>query len=172
MRWVVGSILRLIAFGLIWLGLSDASPDNFSYGAISVIAATALSLVLLPPGPPNLRLWPKRIWGTLVLAGWFLQQSVLGGVDVARRAIQPRVDVEPEIIDVTVGLPHGPGREVCYLLMNLLPGSMVQRVHDTDDQTVTEIHTLSVDLDPERQWETLQSRVQRAFQVDRIDSEH
>lgn len=164
MRWVLSSILRLLGFGLIWLGLSDASSDYFGYGAVSVVVATALSFALLPPAKPRIAQWPKRIWGTVLLAGWFLQQSVLGGIDVARRAVTRRIDVAPEIVGVTVALPEGPGRELCYLLMNLLPGSMVQRVRETDEQTVVEIHTLSMDLEPGRQWQKLQARVQQALQ--------
>lgn len=165
MRWTISSLLRLLGFGLTWLGLSDASSDNFSYGIISAAAATALSLVLLPPAAPQFKLWPKRLVGTALLAGWFVQQSVIGGIDVARRAITPRIDVSPEIFDVGIDLPPGAGREVCYLLMNLLPGSMVQRVRETDDQTVAEIHTLSAELNPQQQWERLQTRVERAFQT-------
>lgn len=166
MRWIVSIVLRMLVFGLIWLALSDASPDYLSYGVVSTAAATALSLAIMPPATPRIRRWLARVWGTIRLAAWFLQQSVIGGVDVARRALKPQVDIAPEVVDVDVELPEGSGREVCYLLMNLLPGSMVQRVRDSEDQKIAEIHTLSLTLNPEQQWQRLQLRVQQAFQTE------
>lgn len=165
MNWIIGVVLRFTVFGLIWLALSDADPANFSYGIVSAGAATALSLALLPPHSPRFRRWPARVWGTVRLAGWFLQQSMIGGVDVARRAVSRPVDVEPAVVEVPVELPQGAAQQLCFLLMNLLPGSMVQHVKQVDGQTVAEIHTLSLDLEPLRQWNRLQQRVQQAFQT-------
>lgn len=165
MKWIIGGVLRFLVFGLIWLALSDADPANFSYGIVSVAAATALSLALLPPGTPRFGRWPARMWGTVKLVGWFLQQSMIGGLDVARRAISRPVDVEPAVVEVPVELPDGAAQQLCFLLMNLLPGSMVQHVKQVNDRTVAEIHTLSLDLEPKQQWDTLQQRVQQAFQA-------
>lgn len=172
MRWAISTLLRGMVFGVVWVALSGASSDTLVYGIVAVIAATALSLGLMPPGQPQPKLWFARSWGTIVLAAWFLQQSLRGGLDVARRALTRRVDIAPEVVDVDVELPEGPGREVCYLLMNLLPGSMVQRVKTTEQHTVAEIHTLSTDLKPQDQWTRLQDRVQQAFQIQRLDSKH
>lgn len=165
MRWIVSAVLRLSAFGLVWLGLSAADPAQLPYGIIAVLAATALSLALLPPAQPSIGRWPARIWGTVVLAAWFLQQSVIGGIDVARRAIWPTVDIAPAVVDVDVTVPAGPAQQLCYLIMNLLPGSMVQHVKMVDGNLVAEIHTLSLSLEPAKQWDTLQHRVQQALQT-------
>lgn len=170
MRWIISTLLRVVVFSIIWVALSGASGDMLVYGIVAVIAATALSLGLMRPGQPQPKRWPARVWGTIVLAAWFLQQSIRGGIDVARRALTRRVDIAPEVVDVDVELPEGPAREVCYLLMNLLPGSMVQRVRTTELGTIAEVHTLSMDLNPEDQWQRLQDRVQQAFQVDKHDS--
>lgn len=159
MRWIYGGVFRLVVFGVIWLALSEADPTQFVYGLFACATATAVSLWLLPPNEPTIRRWPRRVWGTVMLAGWFIQQSFTGGVDVARRAIRPTVDVEPEIIDVVVELPEGAAQQVCLVLMNLLPGSMVQHTREVNGQTVAEIHTLSRELEPEKQWARLQNRV-------------
>jgi multicomponent Na+:H+ antiporter subunit E len=165
MKWVVGSLLRFAVFGLVWLALSGADPANIPYGVIAVAATTALSMALLPPAQPTIRRWPARLWGTLVLVAWFLQQSIIGGFDVARRAVWPKVDIEPAVVDVHVTLPQGPAQQLSLLLMNLLPGSMVQHVKYVEDKPVAEIHTLSLDLEPKKQWAALQHRVQQAFQT-------
>ncbi len=165
MRWMISAILRFAVFGLVWLALSAGDPAQLPYGVIAVAAAAALSMALLPPAHPSIRRWPARIWGTTVLAAWFLQQSVVGGIDVARRAIVPTIDIAPAVVDVDVTLPPGPAQQLTFLLMNLLPGSMVQHVKEVDGRPVAEIHTLSMDLKPQAQWDTLQHRVQQAFQT-------
>ena len=165
MKWVLGALLRFAVLGLVWLALSGADPANLGYGVVAAAAATALSMALLPPAEPGVRSWPARLGGTILLVGWFLQQSVIGGVDVARRAVWPTVDIAPAVVDVDVTLPDGPAQQLSLLLMNLLPGSMVQHVKEIEGKPVAEIHTLSMDLEPQVQWETLQRRVQQAFQT-------
>lgn len=106
----------------------------------------------------------------ILLAGWFLGQSAAGGVDVARRALGRRPDIEPAVVRAPVDLPEGHARQLAMLLMNLMPGSMIQRApgstgHDAaasagGDQV--ELHTLSVSLDPAGQWSRLQRRVAQA----------
>ena len=165
MTWVLSAVLRSMVFAGIWLALSDADPSNVVYGGISVALVTGLSLLLLPPKPAAFRRWPARVWGSIVLAGWFLQQSVIGGIDVARRAMTRPVDVDPTVVEVNVTLPEGAAQQLCYLLMNLLPGSMIQHVKKLGDQTIAEIHTLSIELEPKTQWHTLEDRVAQAFQL-------
>ena len=100
-----------------------------------------------------------------MLAAWFFQQSVVGGIDVARRAILPTVDIAPAVVAVEVTVAEGPDQQLCYLLMNLLPGSLVQHVKTVNGKPVAEIHTLSLKLAPAEQWDTLQHRVQQALQT-------
>jgi multicomponent Na+:H+ antiporter subunit E len=79
--------------------------------------------------------WPVRLARPLALvrfAGWFLVQSVRGGVDVARRALSPSLPIEPELLELTTRLPPGAARVLLADVTSLLPG------------------TLSVDLDGDR----------------------
>lgn len=168
MTWLLSAVLRFLVFASIWLALSKADPANLAYGGMSVALVTGLSLMLLPPKAPTFRHWPARVWGTVLLVGWFFQQSVIGGVDVARRAMTRPVDVEPTVVNVAVALPEGAPQQLCFLLMNLLPGSMVQHVKRVDGHTFAEIHTLSIDLGPKEQWLKLQYRVAQAFQTGEV----
>jgi multicomponent Na+:H+ antiporter subunit E len=54
----------------------------------------------------------------------FLRQSVVAGVDVARRALDPRLPLHPGFVVYPVGLPRGPARHVFTTLMSLLPGTV------------------------------------------------
>jgi len=160
--WVVSGLVRAGLLSLGWGVLSGADTDYLAYGVVSVLLATALSLVLLPPeGPLRWRVWPRRVWFTLVLTAWFLMQSARGGIDVARRALVRPVDIAPAVVLAPIVVPLGHARELSLLLMNLMPGSMVQQVVIESDKV--QLHTLSLQLDPAEQWARLQGRVHAAF---------
>lgn len=169
MRFVVSGVVRAAVLGLLWVFLAGWDADYALYGVVSVAAATALSLALLPPrARPEPARWPQRVWFSLILVLWFLWQSGRGGVDVARRAVSPTPDIEPTVVVAAVRLPHGHARQLAMLLMNLMPGSMVQRGPRPGDQDhhgdeVVELHTLSEALNPAEQWYQLQLRAGRAF---------
>lgn len=174
--WASAFLVRGLLLGLVWIFFAGWEADYAVYGVISVTAATALSLGLLPPsGPARITRWPRRLWFSLVLAGWFIGQSVAGGVDVALRALRRTPDIEPAVVRAPIQLPAGHGRELALLMMNLMPGSMAQRVTDgagtaaeegADGPVVeareVELHTLAEELDPARQWAQLQRRVWKA----------
>lgn len=168
----VSVVLRGALLALLWVAVAGWTADYAAYGLVSVGLAVALSLACLPPRAVNLRSWPAQGWGFVVLGGWFLWQSVRGGVDVARRAVRPTPDIAPAVMTTSLDLPAGPARQVSLILMNLMPGSMVQRLVTESGQAAdgpdaeaghVELHTLAAELDPVRQWEQLQHRVGRAF---------
>lgn len=174
MRRVIAVAVRAALLAGVWLLLSRGAADYLAYGAVSVAGATALSLALLPPGPLEARSLPRRAAAAASLAAWFLGQTVIGGVDVARRAVRRVPDVEPAVVTAPLILPEGSRRRLALLLMNLMPGSMVQRIREGGSPAdgpargdgpaggdVVELHTLSPALDPAGQWEALQRRVER-----------
>ncbi|EEW50683.1 hypothetical protein HMPREF0290_0771 [Corynebacterium efficiens YS-314] len=179
MRTVAGIVVRVVLFALVWVALAGWDPGYATYGIVSIIAATALSVVLIPPGRADIRAWPRRGWALLRLVGWFLRQAIVGGVDVALRAVRRTPDIDTAVVVVPFTLPPGPGRETAMLLMNLMPGTMVQqavavdkdgRLTDADCPgavaTGVELHTLSEDLAPARQWAELERRVAATYGVE------
>lgn len=174
MKWVTALVLRATVLGVVWVSFAGWDLAYLGYGVVSVAAATALSLALLPPSQPDIRRWPRRVWHSLVLAGWFLGKSVSGGVDVAIRALKPTPDITPAVVTVPVAVPPGPARQLALLLMNLMPGTMVQQVVDDSDLpadspgarvTAAKLHTLSRSLAPEQQWQQLERKVAAAYGV-------
>ncbi|WP_300345043.1 Na+/H+ antiporter subunit E [Nesterenkonia sp.] len=188
-RLAVSAVLRGVPLGLLWVALAGWNADYALYGVVSAAAAAGLSLVLLPPQRlPQLRRWPRRVWNGLMLAGWFAGQSAQGGVDVAVRALRRTPDIEPVTVRAPVVVAEGPARELAMLMMNLMPGSMIQRgpfpagstrgagavspsrtgvsaqdPHQRRPQELVELHTLSPELDPAVQWRQLQQRTAAAF---------
>ena len=111
--------VRAVGFLVFWLMLSGVDPADLPAGAVAVAAATWASLRLLPPSMTRVR--PAAV---AELSLRFLRQSVVAGVDVARRALDTRLPIHPGFVVYPVGLPPGPARSTCTTLMSLLPGTV------------------------------------------------
>jgi len=111
--------MRVIGFAILWLMLAGDSPADLGAGAVAAVAATWVSLHLLPPSRSRMR--PVAFARFAVR---FLQQSVIAGVDVARRAFDPRLPLSPGFAVYPVGLPPGSGRNMFTALMSLSPGTV------------------------------------------------
>ena len=107
---------RLVMQSVIWLIL--AGGEALLLGAVVVPAACWLSFRLLPATG---RLRPGQLVATALGFAW---QSLLGGVDVARRALDPRLPLDPGWIDVEVDLPDG-GKVALGGELSLMPGTLV-----------------------------------------------
>jgi multicomponent Na+:H+ antiporter subunit E len=106
---------RAAILALIWLALTRGEATLL--GAAALPAACWLSLRLLPPHRP-LRLLPL-----VATAPAFVWRSLLGGIDVARRALDPRLPLNPGWIEVAVDLPDG-GRVALGGQLSLMPGTL------------------------------------------------
>ena len=113
------AVARVIGFFVLWIMLIGGNPADLGTGAVAALAATWASLRLLPPGTNRVR--------SVALIGLtlrFLRQSVVAGVDVARRALDPRLPLHPGFLVYPVGLPRGPARHMFTTLISLLPGAV------------------------------------------------
>lgn len=119
MTFRLGSLLlRAAGYLLLWLVLVGGT-ENLLFGAVTAVAAAAVSLHLLPPG--ELRLRPFR-WLAITLH--FLWQSVRAGIDVAIRAFHPRLPLAPGFITYRPQLPPGTTRTLFTSYTSLLPGTV------------------------------------------------
>jgi multicomponent Na+:H+ antiporter subunit E len=113
------SLARAAIFFAFWLILCGTKPADLLVGVFAAIAATWASLRLLPPGQPSLRFIALA---RLVLR--FPRQSVAAGIDVARRAFDPRLALRPGFVIYHSQLSPGPRRDAFCTLMSLLPGML------------------------------------------------
>jgi multicomponent Na+:H+ antiporter subunit E len=123
-RWLTMAVLRAavlrgVAFACFWLILIGAGPADLAGGVVAVMAATWTSLHLLPPGR-----WRLSLVDVMRLALSFPYQSVVAGIDVARRALDPRLPLHPGFVTYPVGFPPGNARNVFATLTSLLPGTV------------------------------------------------
>ncbi|MFE8033445.1 Na+/H+ antiporter subunit E [Thiohalocapsa marina] len=90
---------------------------------MAVMAATIVTWVSLWALPPGARAW--RLSVLLPLIGRFLTQSVLGGIDVARRAFHPRLPLRPGCIVFPTRLRAAQRRALFETLTSAMPGAIV-----------------------------------------------
>jgi multicomponent Na+:H+ antiporter subunit E len=130
--------LRLALLLAIWWVLSGSASDWW-FGLPLAAATAALSLWLTPPA--KFRLRPARFPG---FAAYFLWQSLLAGWDVARRTLDPRLPLHPEILHLALVLPPGAPTWWLMLTISLLPGTLSVRLHENQ---ILEVHCLDSRLD-------------------------
>jgi multicomponent Na+:H+ antiporter subunit E len=107
-----------------WLVVTSGEVSALAVGVLTAAAGVAISLRLLPPGPR-----PVRLRAVAALLPHFLVDSLLGGVDVARRAFHPSVPVRPGWIDYPLRLPAGPARVSLGNVLSLMPGTLAAGEH-------------------------------------------
>ena len=110
-------------FTALWWVLAGGRADSWGVGGVSIILALASSLVLLPPAKG--RFSPL---GLAAFVGFFLVQSVKGGIQVAAMALRPRLDLAPVLLEVPITLPPGPARVLLINTLSLLPGTLSVRI--------------------------------------------
>lgn len=118
--WLAIATKRFAIFAVLWLVLTGAARDGLAFGLPTVLAATWLSLRLLPPGDRGVSLL-----ALLPLLPGFLARTVLGGVDVAWRALDPRLPICPAWYVHRTRLPAGGARVALGSVVSLLPGTLV-----------------------------------------------
>lgn len=115
--------LLLFAFWLLLLSPESLSPAAIGLDlAVGAIAAAAAALFSLRLTPPSVR--TPRPWLLFRLLLRFLWQSLIGGLDVARRALDPRMPMTPGIIRHQTRMRSGPARALFGALTSQVPGTL------------------------------------------------
>ncbi len=112
------SLAWVILLALVWAVLAAPRFDAWGAGLLAVVCAAALHTGL--GGRRGGLISPL---GFAAFVPFFLDQSVRGGVDVARRAFTPSLPLEPGFLDYTLRLPEGPARVFFVNCISLLPGT-------------------------------------------------
>lgn len=126
MRLVFRLLERILVFVALWWVLSEGDGSSWVFGVPFVVFASVASL----------RLTPKRDWRLQLVSavrfGWFFAtQSVVGGVDVALRALRPSMPLEPAFVEYPVRLPTEAARVLLANTVSLLPGTLSSGLEGT-----------------------------------------
>jgi len=135
-RLAQAAAARAIVFFAFWLMVSGWALADLPVGLAAVAGATWTSLRFLPPGESRLRLAPL-----VALAMSFFRQSMVSGMDVAWRALSPRVQLRPGFVPCPLRLPPGGERSAFCALSSLLPGTLPT---GTDESGALLVHCLDV----------------------------
>jgi multicomponent Na+:H+ antiporter subunit E len=126
---------RGLLFFAFWLAISGWDVSDLPVGLAVAAGSTWTSLALLPARGSLLRLGPLA-----ALAVSFFRGSVVSGLDVARRALSPKLDLRPGFVTAPLRLPPGNARNAFCALASLMPGTLPVGV--SEDSLL--IHALDV----------------------------
>ncbi len=118
---------RWLLLYLLWLVISAADARALIAGMVVAGAGAWLSIRLLPSGESRLRLWP-----VIRLMPAFAWRSLLGGMDVAWRALHPRMPLVPGWMVYRTRLPRGAARVTLGNEISLTPGTLAAGGHEED----------------------------------------
>ncbi|MEW6037135.1 MAG: Na+/H+ antiporter subunit E [Pseudomonadota bacterium] len=144
---------RAVLFALFWWALTEGD-GAWWFGLPMIAIAVAASLALMPVGA---RLW--RPAGLVHFLGFFLWHSLEGGIDVARRALHPRLPLAPVFVTYPLRLSEA---GACVFLANtisLLPGTLSAEL----EGRLLRVHVLDRSLPVMRMLEAVEERVAGLF---------
>ncbi|MDZ4166798.1 MAG: Na+/H+ antiporter subunit E [Coriobacteriia bacterium] len=124
---------RAVGMLLVWFVVTEADIPSLVIGVPIALAAAVLSVALQPRSLSGVYL-P----GAIRFARFFAVNSVLGGIDVAFRALGPRMRLEPAIVHYPLRISGAFPRVFFANTISMLPGTLSSRL--TSD--TVEVHVL------------------------------
>lgn len=109
---------RYMFFLSVWLMIANWKDKDTLVGLLASALALWMSLLLLPT-TARPRLVPMAR-----LSLRFLTHSIIAGIDVARRALLPGLDLRPGFVAVSLTLQPGDARNAFLLHQSLQPGTL------------------------------------------------
>ena len=147
---------RMIWFAALWWLATQGAPASWIVGIPAVLAATWVSVALFPKRP-----WRWRVRGAVWFLGYFVWQSLMGGFDVAWRALHPRLPLNPGFYPYRLRLSGGPAQTFLVNTVSLLPGTLSATVQE--DQLT--LHVLDTNQPVANQVQRLEELVAFLFNV-------
>jgi multicomponent Na+:H+ antiporter subunit E len=114
-----GAAARAALFFGVWLMIAGWKAADLPVGVAAAGLALWASLALLPVRAVRPR---YRALATLLLR--IMRGSVVAGFDIARRALQPQLDLRPGVVRCPVSLPEGGARNLFFAIESLQPGTL------------------------------------------------
>lgn len=146
-------ILRGLLFSFIWLILSEGAISSWWIGVPAVLLAVIASITI-PPSP--------IVWHEVPgFAFFFLMRSLVGGADVAWRALHPRMPIAPDLVEYPLRISPGLPQVFLANTVSLLPGTLSAELH----QGVLTVHALDKEKDFIAELESAEQRVAKMFGV-------
>jgi multicomponent Na+:H+ antiporter subunit E len=150
------ALIRGALFFALWMVLlQSVAPLDLVVGLVATFFATRTSLYLLPP-----EIGRVRLLALLMLVPRFCWQSLLAGIDVARRAFAPGMPLSTGFVEYRTGFPRGHARNNFATITSLMPGT----VPCGDGPDTIEFHCLDTGQPVAEQMADEERRLARALQ--------
>lgn len=143
-------IARAISFAALWAILGGG--HGWAIGVPVVIIAVAATSSAPPAGHWSLS-------GLARFIPYFLWNSLRGGIDVAARAVHPRLPIDPTIVRYELRLDATLARVLMANTVTLLPGTLSAELHDA----ALEVHALNASADLAEMLDKLELRIADLF---------
>lgn len=157
------ALVRAFVLAIAWWAMTGGAEEGYVFGLLMVGLALMVAARM-----PDART-PK--WSAIGLARfalYFLGRSIVAGVDVARMALAPRLQVSPTIARHRLRLPPGPGRNLFMGTLSLMPGTLAMNVEGGH----LEVHVLAdADGTIGRDLDRLEAAIARAS-GERLEDSH
>ena len=147
-------VFRAVIFTLTWFVLTGGALDAWTVGLPTVAVALYVDHRLLSSKGHRLSLI-----GLMLFVFSFLKFSVIGGIDVIRRAYHPRMPLSPAFIDYPLKLRSPSARLLFMSTVSLLPGTLSAEL---GENSLT-IHVLDDRRPVDRELEMIETRVGAVF---------
>ncbi len=152
-----GFVARLLLFATLWWTLNQGDGVSWVVGGPIVVLAAWAGTQLAPS-----RSWRLRPRGVLRFLPYFLATSLRGGVDVAWRAVHPRLPIDPALVRHPLRLPDGTARIFMVNVVSLLPGTLSAEL----DESTLVLHALNDAREAARGAAVLETRIADLFAVE------
>lgn len=146
--------MRILLLAVVWLVLTDGDPSGWLFGVVLVPLVALVWHRLFPVSEHRIRL--SRVPLFLV---WFGRQSLVAGLDVARRLLTPGLPVQPGFRSFRLQFARGGPRWLLANCLSLLPGTLSV----TLDGDRLELHCLDTGADVHGDVHTAALRVAGLF---------
>jgi multicomponent Na+:H+ antiporter subunit E len=146
------------ALALTWVVLARGGPGWLAAGIAAVGAA--LWTLRSTAAFDGARLRWLRLPAFLA---FFVQHSIRGGLDVARRIISPDMRLQPGLVTLDLALPTEGARVLLALVVSLMPGTLAARL---EGERLT-LHALDLSSPIEADTRRIEREVARLFGADR-----
>jgi multicomponent Na+:H+ antiporter subunit E len=150
-------LIRISVYGIIWVVLTGGRLESWILGVPVVLLAVWFAV-----RDRRFRSGRFSILGGLRFMGFFLKASLVSGFDVVRRALHPRLPLDPDLIGYRLSLTTESARVFMADAVSLLPGTLSA---DLADDHLT-VHVLDRNAPVRADLQALEKRVAAMLEAD------
>ncbi|HKK34252.1 MAG TPA: Na+/H+ antiporter subunit E [Desulfomicrobiaceae bacterium] len=154
LSWIRAIVFRVPVFTVLWWILTEGEAMLSVWTLVGTGLSVGVTLFMWPPDS-----WTWRLWPLIRFIPFFMWHSLLGGMDVAYRALCPWAHVRPRVVEFSFTLQKELARVFFLWTVSLLPGTAAIGF----ENGVARIHVLDVGLINMKKLQELENRIAGMF---------